>query len=309
VVLVGGALGIRHWTSGSSSNQVGVTFRPPPLAGTQTILLTDSATPAAYDVLTGKESWGKGDGQSPAISQRRNQVAYLTQEGANAFGHPVVGTAAGTGMSPLLTGRSRIDCPLSARPAWAPGDTRFALLCYQGDGSYAGLWLVTSGGGAQQLRGSADSCRCGVTWAGAGHLIYGVRKGGSGTTLEVLDVATRSSAPLVTTGAPTSLWNTDPDWTSFGPGGKVVFLNSPGNGKPGQVCVVTVDAHVRQVGSTVPCEAQDALYPTWSPTGGSIAYLRGTESNQHLWIKNDPGGLGKDTGVAGLLGPPAWGSR
>jgi hypothetical protein len=314
LLLVGAGLLVRHWVGHGTAGNAGDNGGASAL-GDQIVVMTSSgAHLTTYDATTWSPVGSVPTTQQasrPSISPDRTSLTYLVavDGNPNAPSTPRIVASDGSADRPLLSGSALAKCPVSQRPTWSPDGTQFALICLNAKGDSLGLYLLSRDGSTlRPLVKGADVC-CGVTWTAQDELVFGretfdnPNQPPTGSHLWI--VTTHGTQAQQVTKA-SGVWDSNPDYTDAD-GGRLVFLRSPGFREPGNVFVLT--AKGSQVTTSRWSMDGDALSPTWSTDGSTVAFVRHAADQDALWTMTSPTGA-QATGITGsTLGPPAWGTR
>lgn len=239
--------------------------------------------------------------QNPAISPDRRWIVMLLGDTGGKV--PYVVDVAANGQARRLFPESG-PCARADRVGWSPDGSRVAALCVDAGNAPLGLFVgdvgdtgtvaepeeidVPAGG---QLRGTPS-------WISDSELAYQQVDPGDGSGLHVIDLDSGESRRIT---EEDGLFHGQPDYSSDRD--LVLLAVGPQRLQPSAIAAVRPDGSEGQV-----LLADPVLYPTWSPDGSEIAFLRDGRLFIGPWDE-----LGASHEVTGLPGPvtapPVWGSR
>jgi len=207
---------------------------------------------------------------SPALNPSHTKVVYVSaspiQIGAfNGAGHIVIADITGHHRHTITTGNEDSD------PVWSPRGNEIAFIR---DGS---IWLMSPNGRHQLRISAAISAVHSISWAPNGNQI--AADSGDPGRIAIIDLRTNSFRWLT----PPGKAQDDPSWS---PDGRFLVYTQLGANALFISNLIGV-AHQLTVCNG---HCSEDIEPTWSPDGGTIAFVRNTGGTQQIYVVPSSGG-------------------
>ncbi|KRA37186.1 MULTISPECIES: TolB family protein [unclassified Nocardioides] len=239
--------------------------------------------------------------QNPAISPDRRWIVTLLGDSGGKV--PYVVDVASKGQARRLFPESG-PCARADRVGWSPDGSRVAAVCVDATNAPLGLFvgLVDDQGTVAEPEEvdvpAAGSLKGALSWVSDSELVYQQYDTAKGSGLHVVDLDSGETRRIT---EEDGLFHGQPDYSSDR--GLLLLAVGAKRLEPSAIVAVKPDGSDEQV-----LLADPVLYPTWSPDGSEIAFLRDGRLFIGPW--DELGAAHELTGLPGpVSAPPVWGSR